>query len=820
MREALLTVLLVLVSAPAAPVSALGGGGASQDTAALRRAAEQRLGTGVSQDDILRRLRESGMTRSQVQARLQQMGYDSRLADRYFDAMERGDSLRTGTPPSDELVDALSRIGLQLRARADSLGVDSLLVDSAAVAEARKSRIFGKELFARATREFEPVLTGPVSGDYRLGPGDQVWLILTGDVERSYPLTVTREGFLIIPQVGQVPVNGLTVDQLEDRLYTHLARSYSGVRRGPEATTRFQASLGELRASHVYVVGEVERPSGYQVSPMATVFNALYRAGGPNEIGSFRHVLVRRGGRIAGRVDLYPYLLAGEATDDIRLEQGDIVFVPLAGPRVTIEGAVRREGIYELVPLEGLRDALAFAGGLRAEGILRRVQIDRILPPGEREPGRERSLIDVDMGALLDREASLIPLQDGDIIRVFSVADESRNRVVVTGGVRKPGEYEWQPGLTLPELVSQAEGLQDGAYTERALIYRMQEDGTRRMLRAPPSPAGLPGLPLADRDSVVVLHEDSLRLPMEVGITGYVKEPGSYTLAEGMSIQDLILAAGGFAEGANYRSAEVARNVDPTLRTGETADVISVALTAPVPGSGTDGAGLYAPDGVPRWLPEADEFVLTRGDRVYIRRAPGYEPARRVIVAGEVMLPGEYELGTRATRVSDIVGRAGGLTPEAYLPGFTIIRDGRPIAGDLTRALNDPAAASNLLLEAGDSLHVPTFDGTVEVSGAVLLEARVLYRQGRSLRQYIERAGGFAQNADRSRVVVTYPSGEREVVDRFLFFRRDPGIEPGSSIFVPTLPPEEREGVNWGDVISRTTAVLSTLLTLYLAINQ
>jgi polysaccharide biosynthesis/export protein len=341
------------------------------DTAQLRRMAEERLGPGVTQEEVLRQLQQSGMSRTEVRMRLQQMGYDSRLADEYFDAIERRGELDPGREPPGELVDAMERMGLQLRMPMDTLmmRIDSLRADSLMRA-AERSRIFGKTLFARSTGEFEPVSTGPVSRDYRLGPGDEVWLILTGDVERSYPLSVTREGFLIIPQVGQVPVNGLTLAQLEDQLYTHLGRAYSGVRRGPDATTRFQVTLGQLRASHVYVVGEVERPSGYPVSPMARVFNALYRAGGPNEMGSFRQIYVRRDGRTVAEVDLYPYLLGGETAQDIRLEQGDMVFVPVAGPRVTVEGAVRRPGIYEIKGPEGLRDVLWFAGGVRPDAVL------------------------------------------------------------------------------------------------------------------------------------------------------------------------------------------------------------------------------------------------------------------------------------------------------------------------------------------------------------------------------------------------------------------------------------------------------------------
>jgi polysaccharide biosynthesis/export protein len=809
--------VLLMVEAPF-PHSTIDAQVTPGDTAQLRRMAEQRLGRDVSQDEILRRLRDSGMTRSQVQARLQQMGYDPRLADRYFDAMEGGRELDPAARASEDLLNAFSRMGIQLRAPLDTITRLDAIAADAALREAERTRIFGKTLFARASAQFEPDASGPVSRDYQLGPGDEVWLILTGDVEQTYPLSVTREGFLIIPQVGQIPVNGLTLDQLEDRLYTHLGRAYSGVRRGPEATTRFQLSLGQLRANHVFVVGEVERPSGYQVSPMARVFNALYHAGGPNETGSFRRIHVRRGGRTVAEVDLYPYLLAGEDAQDVRLQQGDMVFVPVAGPRVTVEGAARRDGIFEMKPGEGLRELLVFAGGVRPDAVLQRVQIDRILPPWERQPGRDRALLDVDVTALFSQEGATVGLEDGDIVTLFTVSEERRNRVAVTGGVRRPGRYEWRPGMTLADLIDRADGLDEGAYTHRALVYRLQQDRTHSMLRASLDGAEAARIALADRDSVVVFREDSLRLPLTVSIHGFVREPGEYTLARDMSLRDLILAAGGFAEGANTAVAEVARPLDFGVRASLTADVVEVSLADPA-GTGESvrpGVG----DGVPRWSSESDEFLLLRGDRVYVRRAPGFEEGRRVVITGEILSPGEYELDSRDTRISDIIRRAGGTTSDAYANGFSITRDGIVVAGNLTAALRDPAARGNILLEAGDSLHVPRYDGTVHISGAVLLESKVLYDGRRSLLDYVERAGGFADNANRNGVIVTYPNGERRTITRTLTFRRLPSVEPGSVIFVPTLTPADMQGINWGDVITRGTAVITALATLYLATSR
>lgn len=348
------------------------------------------------------------------------------------------------------------------------------------------------------------------------------------------------------------------------------------------------------------------------------------------------------------------------------------------------------------------------------------------------------------------------------------------------------------------------------------------------MLRASlegPDPARLV---LADRDSVVVLREDSLRLPSMVTIHGYVREPGEYALAHDMTLRDLILAAGGFAEGANVELAEVARSLDPMSWGDRTATVTEVPLASPAGGDDARGdaprrdtARDYATfDGVPRWRPEAEEFVLLRNDRVYVRRAPGFEEARTVVLTGQVLRPGHYELDFRYTRITDVVGRAGGLTAEAHPHGFAVFRDGVIVAGNLTDALRDPTSGGNILLQPGDSLHVPRYDATVRVTGAVLLESRVLYDRRSSMRDYIERAGGFADNANRRRVVVTYPSGERRVVRRTLVFTRMPTVEPGSTIFVPSLSAAEMEGVNWGEVISRSTAIMTAFATLYLALNR
>jgi protein involved in polysaccharide export with SLBB domain len=789
----------------------------------------ERFGRNLSNEALVERIRESGLTRAQVRARLQPLGYDPGLIDRYFDVIERGGEVAQGNAPS-HFVEALTRIGVVVPfAAMDSLGdtlmIDSLFADSLEADTLPVSRVFGMELFGRTRTEFEPTMSGPVDPGYRLGPGDEIQLVLTGDVEEAYALQVNREGFIFIPDVGQISVNGLMLGQLEDVLYSRLGRVYSGVSRSAEATTRFQVSLGRLRINQVFVIGDVSRPGAYQVSAASTVLHALYRAGGPKETGSFRNIEVVRTNGERQRIDLYEYLLYGDSRNDVRLEHGDRVFVPPVGAQVEVQGAVKRPLMYEMRADEGVRDVLAFAGGLQADALIKRVQIDRILPPEQREPGLTRVLQDVDLSAL-SAAGDDVPLQDGDMIIVFAVSAHLRNRLYITGEVREPGIFEYSANRTLWSLIDRADGLSERAYTPRALIYRLNEqDGTRRMIQSPLSPATngaqRPDVALMDGDSVVILSRENLANPGTIYIEGYVKQPGEYTYAEGMTLKDLILEAGGFVHGAYVLEAEVSRLPGALSRTDTTALVYRVPLKSntTIPGGEVEPPRTNGSD-IPIWFPDSTDVVLAHGDRVFIRKAPGYDHAREVWLTGQVMLPGRYVLRTRQERIAELIARGGGLTPEAYAPGMHVVRDGRVVAADLNRALSNLRDANNIQLEAGDSVHVPAYDPMVLVGGAVNFETHVLYRQGASLDYYIRQAGGYTDLADKGRATVTYQNGERAAVGKFLFFGTSPRVQPGSTVFVPAKPESEARGFDWDAFITRTLTILSTTATLLIAVRQ
>jgi polysaccharide export outer membrane protein len=777
------------------------------------RAAEALKRLSPMQLQILERLRNSGLSREQVRQRLRDAGYDPNLADRYFDELTQPDSAANGSlsritrpvpPPSSGLLSALKRIGV-LQPE-DSITVanmprpDTLGPRARTVEKDKEPEVFGREVFAAST-QFEPVLTGPVNPDYRLGPGDQMMLIVTGDVELAYELEVTREGFIVIPDVGQVIVNGLTMEQAKRRLNERLARVYSGMQIG---TTQADVTMGRLRNKLVYVIGEVEVPGAYQLNGAATVFSALYRAGGPAISGSFRNLEVRRGDRVVAKVDLYDYLMRGDKSGDLAVEQGDVLFVPLVGPQVTVTGSVRRPAIFEMKGNEGLADVLRFAGGAQANAAIERIQVDRILPASQRMPGRERVLVDVRLQDL--NAGASVAMQDGDRITISAITTERRNRVSAAGDVQRPGEYEYRPGMTALQLIQAANGLLPTAYTPTAHVIRLNPaDSSRVLVRVSfddTTSANYAGrVPLADLDELVVFGRAKLANPQRVEVFGYVKQEGTYSYSAGMTVEDVILLAGGFKEGALEAEVELARRVQRTNNSDSLAVIYRVPLNI----------------GGPSKSSEAAPIRLQDGDQVFVRRLPGYAPLSTVEILGEVTYPGTYTVDSRKSRLSDLIQRAGGMTQEAYRRGLRLFRDGKPVGVNVERALSRPHSADDLMIEAGDRIEIPRIDPTVLVTGAVLFESRVRYERGLSVNDYLARAGGVTDEGNAAKAAVRYPNGELRTARSVLGFRDYPSVEPGSTITVPVK--SERAGFNWDTFVTRTITTLSGLATIWLTVR-
>jgi len=647
---------------------------------------------------LRQRLLESGLTPDQVRARLRASGYPENLLDDYLmgadttrrvrpgprtleavqtlgilseqetDSLRIQDSVLTVSDSLQQVLDSIKLV------KADSARADSL-ADSVSVLQSRGLKLFGLETFRRTSTRFQPVQSGPVDENYRLGSGDVLVLILTGDVEESYTLNVTREGFVVIPQVGQVYVANLTMGQLEDLLYSRLRRVYSGVRRSPNATTKFQISLAKLRNIQVFVIGDVVRPGAYQISAAGTVLTALYSAGGPSSNGSLRKVEVRRAEKLVADIDVYDYLLHGINESETRLQNGDVVFVPVHSGFVKIAGEVTRPAVYEMLPQETLRDLIDFAGGFAPAAYQTRVRIHRILAPESRSGSRARVVVDVAPEEMAGGTAPAVPMSAGDSVTVLSVADRLRGYVTVSGNVWVEGEVGFRPGMKLSEAIKLAGGPKPDVYLDRILVSRTNDDSSRIQLRS--SFADTTGrvrsdLTLQELDEIRVFSRSAFLPTRYVTVTGAVHRPGRMPFREGMTMRDLVLLAEGVTEDADLREAEIARRTQ-TADPGSLAQTIRVRLDSTAMASGgTDGIPLAPPHaggaaGVP-------DVALQPYDNVLIMRRPGWETQRLVYLTGQVKHPGRYALRTKTERLRDLITRAGGLTGEAYAGGIQFYR--------------------------------------------------------------------------------------------------------------------------------------------------
>lgn len=764
-----------------------------------------------SNAEIADAIKNSGLTEAQVRARLQAAGFDPKLADPFFRNGVAG-NLAASTDPRGAVdqsfantLRALGIVDTVAFGGARGLQGDTAQSSPANLASTERSRAgsgpFGKTFFSSATTAFDAMVSGPVDASYRLGVGDQVQLVITGDMELAFGLDIRRDGTVLVPQIGQIPIAGLTLEAARTSIKQRAGRVYNVI---DEGRARVDLTVSRVRTNQVYVVGEVERPGSYQVNALGTVFRALNLAGGPTDRGTFRNVEVRRAGAVVARVDLYDYLLRGDASNDVRTEQGDIVFVDLSHRLVTLQGAIRRPGIYELRNDEKISRLLEFGGGALPTATTDRLLIDRVLPPSQRAPGKERALIDVPFnahGATLDT----VTLYDNDIVTVFSVGDVRRNRVVLNGEVFEPGMYEWASGLTLAQLLSKAQGFLPWALTDRIKIERqILHTGRSELFSVSAQDSSLEKVVLQEFDEVTVLDARRAFPTGTVSISGAVVNPGERTYAENLTLKDFIDLSGGFRPEAAV--IELARR-RLGARYTDTAAVIHTYQV--LPGG--------------RLSPNAASVVLERDDRVNVRDFPGYRGVpRTVTLSGLFTYPGTYVLQSEAEKVSDVVRRASGLLPPAYPAGARLIRDGRPVAIDLAKALRGDRD-NDIYLSQGDRLEVGPDPSVVYVGGSVVRQVIVPFHPGWKINDYISAAGGFSTDADVGNIVVEYPSGEIRS-RRSHFFMRPTGdiaIISGSTITVGAKP--DAKGTNTGEVLTRTVQVVSTLMSLligYLAVRR
>lgn len=816
---------------------------------------------------LRQRIMSSGLTPDQVRARLRAEGYPENLLDAYLpgatgvadttiaeedvfsaigqlgiadttdlallrcgvntDTLTVTDTLPSGmidTTLNKRRLDERRRTARQLcQAQEDSLRKGLLTkktdVDSGFV-------IFGLDFFRNVTSQFDPNLAGPVDASYRIKPGDRLVLVLTGDVEQSYTLDVTREGFIVVPQVGQIWVNNLTLGELENVLYTRLARVYSGVRRGAGATTHFYITPARLGSNQIFVTGDVVRPGSFRISSAGTALSALYAARGPTENGSLREVLIRRGGAVVDTLDVYDYLLNGNTAHDVRLNNGDLVFVPIHGARVRIVGEIARPATYEIRKNETLADALRYAGGFTATAARRRVQIERIVPPAQRVAGgHDRIVRDIISETFTSGTGPAEPVFDGDIIRVFSVASRVRNRVYVRGDVWSPGSLGITSGMRLSDALRLAGGVRPDVYLGQVLITRTTSDSSKLQLRATlrdTTGAVINDPLLQEDDEIRVFSTSEFRPTRYVAINGAVHKSGQFPFREGMTVRDLVLLAGGLDQSAFLNEAEIARL--PAHREG---GITASTFRVPLDSSylferGPDGKYL-GPPGLPAASGPNAEVTVQPYDNVLILRQPNWELQRTASISGEVRYPGRYSLKTKTEKITDLIERAGGLTPDAYANGVIFYRSSQGVGRigiELPDVLKNSRSLDNLPLQDGDSLYIPRYNAVVNVQGSVNAPVSVTYSPGKSIEYYIRAAGGPSIKADVKRSYVTQPNGKVEARQtRFLLPDGLPKPLPGSTVFVPQRDPSDQK-TDWIAGIGTIASVLTGLATVILAAHQ
>lgn len=854
---------------------------------AAQDAAEAKLGRPVSNQQIVDIIRRSGMTQQEIRAKLQSSGFNPSLADPFFSADPGAGGANSPTASQTaSFVEALQSLGLVTPEDKNKLDEETDSPDKAnrEAAPFRSGGIFGKALFGKTSGIFEPTSVGPIDQSYRLGPGDMVQVILTGGVELAYNMEVRKDGSLMVPQVGQVQVAGLTLESARSVFRGRAAQSFAGINTG---RIQVDMTVTKVRTNQVFVIGEVESPGAYQVSALATAFHAIARAGGPSFRGSFRNIEVRRGGKVVRKLDLYDYLADGDISSDIRTEQGDVIFVPLNKRSVALSGAVRRPAIFELTGSEGFAELLRFSGGLLPIAATDRVQIDRILPAAQREPGKDRVIIDIMLRGNLDSLAR-VPLLDGDVVQVFAIGDLRRGKVTVAGEVFQPGTFEITPRLTLGDLLDKAQGVLPWAAKDRVKVLRAsRDDGKLELLSVDISkPEGL-SMPLLEFDEVRVL--DSRAAPVgPLALVGAVRRPFSTAAAENTTLKDAIDLAGGFLEYAMTDRIKVLRPIPQTgrseavsvdfrspagpsfvLKGGDRVEVLdartayppgelSVAGSVVHPGRHTYVEHLTLQDliddvgglreeaidvevsrrrvgtefsdttsvvthfalGNGTLSPEAAGFVLERNDRVLVRSAPGFRQQKFAEASGMFKYPAAYAITENSDRVSDLVARAGGVLPGAYLRSGRLLRTGRIVAIDFERALQgDPS--NNVRLFSGDLLTLSADPGTVFVTGEVQRPALVKYDRGLRLRDYIEQAGGMGPNGDFDNLTVEDPSGLVQRPRRVArLFSSEPPVYSGAIIYVPAKPESKSSFRDTMTTFVQTASALASLAIAYLAVRK
>ncbi len=778
--------------------------------------------SGKSQKQITTELLRRGVTKEQV-SRIQQKYSESNTVSNKSNEMPS--QLRQRTLVDDgggqRRTTDYSEVGMldeTVGGRVDNRADNTATTDNA-------SQIFGHDVFTNRNLTFEPSINLATPVDYRLGPGDEVIIDVWGASENTIRQSISPEGTIQVSGLGPVQLSGMTVKDANAYLQREFSKIYSGIS-GSEPTSQIKLTLGDIRTIQINIMGEVAVPGTYTLSSFSSVFHALYRAGGVNKIGSLRSIKVVRNGKTIADLDVYDYLMKGKMKDDIRLQEGDVIIVNPYESLVRIAGKVKRPMFYEMKPTETVATILNYAGGFTGDAYKKAVRIIR-------KSGREHQVYNVD-----EMDYSVFRLDDGDSISVDAVLKRFENRVEIRGAVYRSGLYELSGTVnTVKQLIKKAEGLRGDAFLNRALLDRENEDLSHEVIAV--DLGGLlkgtvADIPLQKNDILYIPSIHDLKEEETISIHGEVASPGTFLFSKNMTIEDLLVQSGGLLEAAATTKVDITRRIkDP--KSTSFSSVLGKTYSFDIKdGLVVGGEG---------------DFHLEPFDEVYVRKSPAYRKQQNVVVAGEVLFGGNYALVKKNERLSDLISKAGGITPDAYVKGARLIRkmteeeqrrqadavrmarmgegkdsisveklnisDTYTVGINLEKAISNPGSDFDLVLREGDVLFIPEYINTVKISGAVMYPNTVLYKRGESLRYYINQAGGYGNLAKKKKAYVVYMNG---TVSR-MKSRDKKAIEPGCEIIVPSKEEKKRmstaEILGMGSTTASIAAMIATMVNLF-----
>lgn len=691
---------------------------------------------------------------------------------------------------------------------------------------------FGYNIFTYKPTSFEPIDV-PVPSNYVVGPGDELVVSLWGETEIVHNLVVASDGSIFIPDVGLIHVGGLTINQVKTKLFGLLSKRYSSLSVAGAGSTNLNVSTGVLRSVKIFIVGEVNTPGGYTLPALSTAFTALYFGGGPAISGSLRNVRLMRNGKQVYDIDLYDYLTSGDKSKDIRLEDEDVIYVPPVGKRTAISGGVKRPGIYEIKENETIYDLISYAGGLTFDAFIGNISIERIVPFNERRNYRNNILnIDLKFNSYDELKGSNKTIEDGDLVHVYNVNYLYENKVSIWGNVKNQGDYELTADMTVQDLILKADSLSPKALFEKAVLFRTLPNERKEVLSFSVVKA-LEGDPrhnieLKNRDEIQIYNRESFFPMGSIRIMGAVRDTGFYTRFENMRLTDLILIAGGLNDSASVLDVEITRM--------DTTDPLIYGSTY----------SIDLPENY--WEIETDkDFLLKDYDRVLIKTNPKKKFPQSIVIAGEVIYPGEYTILNESEKLSDYIERSGGFKATAYTKSIYVKRYS-PIfqkvrkpdipdslisfQGTYDRSLfqdysyripilwdeieDDVNSMYNFNLEPNDTIFIPKDPNSVFVLGEVGLPSSVLYKSGAGLDYYLEQAGGYTENSYKGNEIVMLPNGQKWR-DSGWFFLPDDEILSGSVIIVPTIFKGE---TNYWATVRDIVSVISSAAVLILTIQN